>query len=81
MPIVANTNIPNYLQIPIGLNLCWLMFEVIRSVSLVYSEGDIVGYIIPQFRKKNRQIPKYRVENRRNTDTAFTSLYNWSRLL
>ena len=34
-------------------------------------EGDIRGYPIPQHRKKNWQIPKYRVENRRNTDTAF----------
>ena len=29
------------------------------------------GYTIPQYRKKNWQIPKYRVENRRNIDTAF----------
>ena len=29
------------------------------------------GYPIPQYRKKNWQIPKYRVKNRRNTDTAF----------
>ena len=34
-------------------------------------EGDIRGYPIPQHRKKNWQIPKYRVGNRRNTDTAF----------
>ena len=34
-------------------------------------EGDIEGYPIPQYRKKNWQIPKYRVENRPNTDTAF----------
>ena len=34
-------------------------------------EGDIRGCPIPQHRKKNWQIPKYRVENRRNTDTAF----------
>ena len=34
-------------------------------------EGDIRGYPIPQYHKKNWQIPKYRVENRRNTDTAF----------
>ena len=39
MPFVANRNIQKYLQIPIRLNLCWLMFEVIRSVSLVYSDG------------------------------------------
>ena len=35
------------------------------------SEGDIEGYPIPQYRMKNWQIPKYRVENGRNTDTAF----------
>ena len=29
------------------------------------------GYLIPQYRRKNWQIPKYRVENGRNTDTAF----------
>ena len=34
-------------------------------------EEDIGGYPIPQYRKKNWQIPKYRVENRPNTDTAF----------
>ena len=34
-------------------------------------EGDIRGYPIVQYRKKNWQIPKYRVENGRNTDTAF----------
>ena len=33
--------------------------------------GDIEGYPIPQNRTKNWQIPKYRVENVRNTDTAF----------
>ena len=34
-------------------------------------EGDIGGYAIPQYRKKKWQIPKYRVENRPNTDTAY----------
>ena len=34
-------------------------------------EGDIGGYLIPPYRTKNLQIPKYRVENLRNTDTAF----------
>ena len=34
-------------------------------------EGDIGEYPIPQYRTKNLQIPKYRVENLRNTDTAF----------
>ena len=34
-------------------------------------EGDIGGYPILQYRKKNWQIPKYRVENWWNTDTVF----------
>ena len=34
-------------------------------------EGDIGEYPIPQYRKKKCQIPKYRVENRLNTDTAY----------
>ena len=29
------------------------------------------GYPIPQYRTKNWQIPKYHVENVRNTDTTF----------
>ena len=33
--------------------------------------GGIGEYRIPQDRKKNWQIPKYCVKNRRNTDTAF----------
>ena len=41
-------------------------------------EGDIGGYPIPQYRKKNSQIPKYRVENRRNLEYC---IYDWSRLL
>ena len=32
--------------------------------------GTLGGYPIPQYRKKNWQIPKYPVKNRRNTDTA-----------
>ena len=51
-----------------------------------YKEGNIKGggggnqyhNLLPQYRKKNWQIPKHRVENRRNTDTAF---YDRSRLL
>ena len=42
-----------------------------RPVYPTLDEGDIGVYPIPQYRKKNLQIPKYRVENRRNTDTAF----------
>ena len=50
--------------------------NVTASLSLFQNEcphkdGDIGGYPIPQYRKKNRQIPKYRVRNRGNTDTAF----------
>ena len=42
-----------------------------------YQEGDIGGYPIPQYRNKKWQIPKYRVENRLNTDTAyFNHIYN-----
>ena len=33
--------------------------------------GHWRGYPIPQYLEKNWQIPKYRVKNRRNTDTAF----------
>ena len=41
------------------------------------NEGDIGGYPILQYRKKKWQIPKYRVENRLNTDTAyFNFLYD-----
>ena len=45
-------------------------------------EGDIGGYPIPQYRKKKWQIPKYRVENRLNTDTAyFNHIFNWFPIL
>ena len=45
-------------------------------------EGDIGGYPIPQYRKKKWQIPKYRVENRLNTDTAYINLiHNRFRIL
>ena len=45
-------------------------------------EGGIGGYPIPQYRKKKGQIPKYRVENRLNTDTAyFSHIYNRFRIL
>ena len=37
-----------------------------------HARGDIKGYPILQYRKKNWQIPKYRVKNRRNTDTTFS---------
>ena len=49
---------------------------------LSFQEGDIGGYPIPQYRKKKWQIPKYRVENRLNTDTAyFNHIHNRFRIL
>ena len=53
-----------------------------RKKNLQVMEGDIGGYPIPQYRKKKWQIPKYRVENRLNTDTAyFNHIYNRLRIL
>ena len=47
-----------------------------------YKEGDIGGYPTPQYRKKKWQIPKYRVEKRLNTDTAyFNHIHNRFRIL
>ena len=37
-----------------------------------WKEGDVGGYPIPQYRKKDWQIPKYCVQNRPNTDTTVT---------
>ena len=37
-----------------------------------WKEGDVGGYPIPQYRKKDWQIPKYCVKNRPNTDTTVT---------
>ena len=49
---------------------------------VILIEGDIGGYPIPQYRKKKWQIPKYRVENHLNTDTAyFNHIYNRLRIL
>ena len=45
-----------------------------------YVDGDLGGYPIPQYRKKNWQIPKYRVENRRNTDTAIMIVHAYLKL-
>ena len=48
----------------------------------IFDEGDIGGYPIPQYRKKKWQIPKYRIENRLNTDTAyFNHIHNRLRIL
>ena len=38
---------------------------------IAFWRGILGGYSIPQYRKKNWQTPKYRVKNRRKTDTAF----------
>ena len=43
-------------------------------------EGDIGGYPILQYPKKNRQIPKYGVKNRRNTNTAFMIRHDYLKL-
>ena len=37
-----------------------------------WKERDVGGYPIPQYRKKDWQIPKYCVKNRPNTDTTVT---------
>ena len=37
---------------------------------LSYIERDIGGYPVPQYFKKNWQMPKYRVDNQQNTDTT-----------
>ena len=56
------------------------------TVKSFHAEGDIGGYPIPQYRKKKCQIPKYPVENRLNTDTAYlwvlpSSAFNYLRHL
>ena len=43
----------------------------VKPYFFMFEEGDIGGYPILQYRKTNWQIPKYCVENRQNTDTAF----------
>ena len=59
-----------------------LEFRHMKVGALKLNEGDIGGYPIPQYRKKKLQIPKYRVENRLNTDTAyFNHIYNRFRIL
>ena len=56
--------------------------SAIPFVGLLVKEGDIGGYPTPQYRKKKWQIPKYRVENRLNTDTVyFNHIYNRLRIL
>ena len=46
-------------------NLILVIYYCLRSY-----RGGHWEYPMPQYCKKNVQIPKYRVENRRNTDTA-----------
>ena len=51
-------------------------------LSSLFVEGNIGGYPILQYRTKKWQIPKYRVENRLNTDTVyFNHLFNRFRIL
>ena len=61
--------------------VCAIFYVRVIWENVFYKEGDIMrgtNTAILQYRKKNWQIPKYRVENRRNTDTPF---YDRSRLL
>ena len=44
------------------------------------NEGEIEGYPKSQYSKKNWQIPKYRVYNRPNTETAFMVSYAYLKL-
>ena len=47
-------------------------WDTVRNSHRRHNEGDIGGYTIAQYYiKKKCQIPKYRVENRLNTDTAY----------
>ena len=63
-------------------SLLFLFVTLNQSRSSKREEGDIGGYPIPQYRKKKWQIPKYRVENRLNTDTAYINLiHNRFRIL
>ena len=51
----------------------WQAFYTVSKIS-PFSRGTLGGgggYPTPQYRKKNCEIPKYRVQNRRITDTAF----------
>ena len=55
------------------IDLTHYLFQSVKyKVSTAHHmEGDIGGYPIPQYRKKNWQIPKCCVKNQWNTDTAF----------
>ena len=58
-----------------------VIFCALRAPHLGFCcEGDIGGYPVSQYRKKNWQIPKYRVENRRNTDTAIMIVHAYLKL-
>ena len=67
------------------VNPCFLFNQIWHFLilsGLHHLEGDIGGYPIPQYRTKKQQIPKYRVANRLNTDTAyFNYIYNRFRIL
>ena len=63
----------------IGLFSCGISVILILKCGIA---GEIGGYPIPQYRTKKWQIPKYRVENRLNTDTVyFNHLFNRFRIL
>ena len=56
--------------------------EFVSIVDKTPIGGGHWGYPIPQYRTKKWQIPKYRVANRLNTDTAyFNYIYNRFRIL
>lgn len=73
----------------IGYPIEYLTFSAILKTRLAAPEMDILvqrghwggEYPVPQYSKKIWQILKYHVKIRRNTDIAFRSLYNRSRLL
>ena len=46
-------------------------YQCVVPMTWALLEGDFGGYPTPQYHKKNWQIPKYRVENGWNTNTAF----------
>lgn len=81
---VASQNIENVIffnecLLPFSFSFCFLKGHTSLAICQhlfqvrVSSEkgGEHWGYPIPQYLKKNWQIPKCRVENRRNTDIAF----------
>ena len=73
-PWVAASNYTVLLCLPVGhLRRSWNNSKHLQNlIAASWMEEDIGGYPMPQYRTKNWQIPKYRVENGRNyTDIAF----------